>query len=122
MSEIDSGPDEHGKTQGKCDRDINSNYIDLASLDNTWNRLQVRQRDKFTLWGTVDRWGPGAIAILTLLLVACIGWMYSARISAIEADVRHLQESRKDLIDSIELQKLMNQKLREDLLKKGVVD
>lgn len=35
-------------------------------------------------WSTIDRWGPGVVALLTLIAVVALGWQYSERISRIE--------------------------------------
>lgn len=36
------------------------------------------------VWSTIDRWGPGAISLLTLIVVIALGWQYSERIARIE--------------------------------------
>lgn len=33
---------------------------------------------------TIDRWGPGVIAVLTLCAVVVIGWQYDIRIARVE--------------------------------------
>lgn len=43
------------------------------------------------LWDTVDRWGPAAVSIVTLLAVIAIGWMYSERTAHLEGEVSSLQ-------------------------------
>lgn len=40
---------------------------------------------------TIDRWGPGAIALLTLLIVIGIGWIYGERIARLEGEIRGLE-------------------------------
>lgn len=43
------------------------------------------------VWDTIDRWGPAAVSIVTLLAVIAIGWMYSERTSHLEGEVSSLQ-------------------------------
>lgn len=35
-------------------------------------------------WTTIDRWGPGVLALLSLLIVIGFGWQMGERISRIE--------------------------------------
>lgn len=100
----------------------NDNFIDLANLDDTWNRLYISDRQKFTLWGTVDRWGPGALSILTLLIVALILWLYSVKLAAIETELRQAKEKNSELAQKLYVKELKDQQLRESLLKKGLID
>jgi hypothetical protein len=36
------------------------------------------------VWDTVDRWGPGALAVITFILVIGLGWQYDQRIARVE--------------------------------------
>ena len=43
------------------------------------------------LWITIDRWGPAAIAVVCLAVVAVVGWYYSSRISFLHGVVTSQQ-------------------------------
>lgn len=43
-------------------------------------------------WATIDRWGPGVVALLTLLSVAAVGWIYGERIARLEGEIRGLEK------------------------------
>lgn len=50
---------------------------------------------------TVDRWGPAAISVLSLFLLAIVGWYYSERIANLEGKVTILQEQSQDRLELI---------------------
>lgn len=37
------------------------------------------------VWGTIDRWGPGVLAIITFFVVIVVSWQYDRRLSAVQA-------------------------------------
>lgn len=43
------------------------------------------------LWATIDRWGPGAISVLTLLAVIVLSWNYDRQLAARNATIIGLQ-------------------------------
>lgn len=43
-------------------------------------------------WSTIDRWGPGVVALLTLLSVVAVGWIYGERIARLEGEIRGLEK------------------------------
>lgn len=50
-------------------------------------------------WSTIDRWGPGAIALLTLIAVVALGWQYSERIARTEGRYEAIQDQLKSRIE-----------------------
>lgn len=42
-------------------------------------------------WATIDRWGPGAVALLSVLIVIGMGWIYGERIARLEGQIKGLE-------------------------------
>lgn len=38
-------------------------------------------------WNTIDRWGPGMLSVLTILMLAALGWQYSGRLARTEGEM-----------------------------------
>jgi len=100
------------------------------------------------LWNTIDRWGPGAIAIVTLLAVLIMGHQYSVQIAATRAKVdsiekeililsntdnrtdrvevenlqRQLTDFKREFGDKLEVEIMTSAKTRERLVKKGWIE
>lgn len=65
-------------------------------------------------WATIDRWGPGAVSVLTLVVVIALGWQYGERISRVEG--------RQSVItECVNTQAKINQKI-ENIQAKSVKD
>lgn len=50
-------------------------------------------------WSTIDRWGPGVVALLTLIAVVALGWQYGERISRTEGRYESIQEQLRSRIE-----------------------
>lgn len=61
------------------------------------------------LWRVIDRWGPGVIAVVTLLGVAAYGWSRDQRVAELEGVVYGLQnQSNQKVASEIELRRRMD--------------
>lgn len=67
----------------------NAAEIPEAPDDSTANDNEHRLRKR--IWGSIDRWGPGVIAVVTLLAVAALAWTYSSRLARSEGAASALQ-------------------------------
>lgn len=45
------------------------------------------------LWDTIDRWGPGAISLLTLAAMIALAWIYSSRLSYQQGRIEGLENA-----------------------------
>lgn len=62
------------------------------------------------LWKLIDKWGPGAIALITLLGVVAYGWINGERVSRLEGRIDYLNNQlASQHADAIESQEKMNQ-------------
>lgn len=71
------------------------------------------------LWDTVDRWGPGAIAILTLAAMIALSWIYSSRLSYQQGQIDALENERTKNWQMIETYRLEVQALRVEMARAG---
>lgn len=64
---------------------------------------------------TVDRWGPGLIAILTLFAVVSLGWQYDKRIAKSQGDIEGLQKQINLLQQQINNRVTLESSLRSEV-------
>lgn len=50
-------------------------------------------------WSTIDRWGPGAVSLLTFVVVIALGWQYGERISRNEGRYEAVQQQLRSRIE-----------------------
>lgn len=72
------------------------------------------------LWKLIDKWGPGAIALITLLGVVAYGWINGERVSRLEGAVE--SRAQMEIALRMEIQTLQAHvvKLREEIQKAGI--
>lgn len=54
------------------------------------------------VWNTIDRWGPGLVAVITFMTVIALGWQYDRRLSYIQARSEAQIEALQKQIDKLQ--------------------
>jgi len=90
---------------------------------NTEDEARVGRR----IWASVDRWGPGLVAVLTLFAVVGMGWMYTSRLARAEGAAAALQHQVDEHVVAMAAYRLEVQTwqlyvvaLRGDMIKAGM--
>lgn len=71
---------------------------------------------------SIDRWGPGAVSVLTLFFLAVFGWWYSSKVARIEGEVSARNQVEISMRMEIQTLQAYVVSLKETMIRSGIKD